>query len=560
MPGGGNRLLESVNEVDGERERLAYEPGGAPLARDGLRYEYDAERRPVRVFERGTLLAEYAYNGFGERIRKVVYRGDAKRVTYFLYDGHTLSAEIDAESGAFAQSVYLENVPIVRLLGERVYAVHGDHLGTPRLASDEDGRIVWQASYTPFGEADIAVAEIGIPQRLPGQYADAETGTHYNYLRDYDPATGRYLTSDPIGLKGGWNTYAYAGGNRLGRTDVLRLAPDDDSTQLSIDGVVKPVAETGYTDKLKFVLIEAAKTAGAEFLPMIQSLLEPEALFQTAIMMGAITALQAVPGLNALVDAGLLGWAWWNFGNAGLEFLKSLIETGVTLARATSVGALCESAGNLGVALAGVGGAALDIVDRGRGRTDELAARVDLDTPSRPPDPVRLRRGDLPPDHSMDADGNVIGPEGGIYRPTGVDANGSPVYENGNRFYTFDENGKRPAANPNRGVGTNTTGPIGERHTTRVMQEAGWTPLGGTQRRKDTLDDALPGYQGQTGIDGIFTRPHPDRPGEVEYVIVETKSSVNGSTGGLETMTDGRTVQMSDAWIRQRLEAPIGRG
>ena len=54
---------------------------------------------------------------------------------------------------------------------------------------------------------------------LPGQYYDSETGKHYNYFRDYDPAIGRYIESDPIGLRAGLNTYGYVDGSPLAFRD-----------------------------------------------------------------------------------------------------------------------------------------------------------------------------------------------------------------------------------------------------------------------------------------------------------------------------------------------------
>jgi len=65
------------------------------------------------------------------------------------------------------------------------------------------------ANQDPDADSNLFVYNL----RFPGQYFDAETGLHYNYMRDYDPAVGQYIESDAIGLLGGTNTYVYAEGS-----------------------------------------------------------------------------------------------------------------------------------------------------------------------------------------------------------------------------------------------------------------------------------------------------------------------------------------------------------
>ena len=88
---------------------------------------------------------------------------------------------------------------------------------------------MWSWISDPFGTtaANDDPDGDGVPftlnLRFPGQYFDTETGLHYNYFRYYDPDSGRYVTSDPIGLAGGLNTYGYVGGDPVGGVDLYGL-------------------------------------------------------------------------------------------------------------------------------------------------------------------------------------------------------------------------------------------------------------------------------------------------------------------------------------------------
>ncbi|NNC55843.1 MAG: hypothetical protein HKO07_09010, partial [Pseudomonadales bacterium] len=101
---------------------------------------------------------------------------------------------------------------------------HNDHLGRPFALTNENAELVWQASYAPFGDRTVTIENtLAQLHGLPGQLYDDETGFWYNYHRDYDSSTGRYLQGDPLGQEGGLNTYLYAGANPLRFTDPYGL-------------------------------------------------------------------------------------------------------------------------------------------------------------------------------------------------------------------------------------------------------------------------------------------------------------------------------------------------
>jgi RHS repeat-associated protein len=107
---------------------------------------------------------------------------------------------------------------------EVLYYVNPDHLGTPRsIVKASNNAEVWRWDSDPFGTT-AATGSFAYNLRFPGQYYDSEAGRHYNWMRDYDPQTGRYLQADPIGLSGGMNRYGYVGGRPLTSVDPMGLA------------------------------------------------------------------------------------------------------------------------------------------------------------------------------------------------------------------------------------------------------------------------------------------------------------------------------------------------
>lgn len=175
-------------------------------------------------------LADAAQAQADEYRRLAENTGDASETTTrFAYDEQgQLIGEYAEDGSPIREYVYLENQPLALLTKdaagkEAVYYLHTDHLGAVVKATDADQALIWDVVRRPYGQRKIKTAKIEIPPGLAGQYYDQESGNYYNYFRDYDPSTGRYLQSDPIGLRGGINTYAYVRGRPINAYDVLGL-------------------------------------------------------------------------------------------------------------------------------------------------------------------------------------------------------------------------------------------------------------------------------------------------------------------------------------------------
>ncbi|WP_059013313.1 RHS repeat-associated core domain-containing protein [Streptomyces specialis] len=186
------------------------------------RYVWDSEDRLREVTTPDGTVWRYHYDPLGRRIEKqrLDENGDVAESTVFTWHDNTLVEQTTDTGSATARTMtwdYDGLHPITQTesvaqseIDRRFYAIVTDLVGTPTELVDETGRIAWQSRTSLWG---TAAAEGGTgphtPLRFPGQYADPETGWHYNLHRHYDPHTARYTSPDPLGLAPGPNHYAY---------------------------------------------------------------------------------------------------------------------------------------------------------------------------------------------------------------------------------------------------------------------------------------------------------------------------------------------------------------
>jgi RHS repeat-associated protein len=209
-----------------QRVRLSRKP-------ETWQYSWDADDRLIAVTTPDGSVWRYLYDPLGRRIAKQHLDADGRiaEQTEFTWDGPTLAEQAtapgrtggqawegevttwDYQPGTFSPLIQTER-PMLREaaqqdIDQRFYAIVTDLIGAPSELTAPDGTLAGYQQRTLWGATLWHPGGASTPLRFPGQYADPETGLHYNHHRYYDPATGRYLSPDPLGLIPAPNPHTY---------------------------------------------------------------------------------------------------------------------------------------------------------------------------------------------------------------------------------------------------------------------------------------------------------------------------------------------------------------
>ena len=215
-----NRLTQKGNQA------FVLDAAGNTISdrNENRQFSYNDAGRLTQVTRQGTVRGTYSYNHQFQRTRKVkVTATGATRTFVYHYDMQGQLISETKEDGTPVRSyVWADNEPIAQIQykpnqqSDQLLYVHTDQINTPRLATDSTLTPVWRWEAQAFGQGqpdndpDDDNINNFVRLRHPGQYYDSESGLFYNWNRYYDPKVGRYVTSDPVGLAGGLNTFAYA--------------------------------------------------------------------------------------------------------------------------------------------------------------------------------------------------------------------------------------------------------------------------------------------------------------------------------------------------------------
>jgi RHS repeat-associated protein len=209
---GTNRLASITG---GNPNSFTYDPAGNTTVHGQLALDYNYNSRMVTISDLMGPVVTYKYNANNQRVIK---DWDGEVMVYHYDQGGNLIGESTAGGMFLADYVYHGIRPVAKFDStqnpEPSFYI-ADHLGTPQRMVSPTNSVVWNADIKPFGKASLQANLVPNNIRFSGQYEDEESGYHYNWHRHYDPMTGRYIETDPLGIAASLNLYLYVGGSPL---------------------------------------------------------------------------------------------------------------------------------------------------------------------------------------------------------------------------------------------------------------------------------------------------------------------------------------------------------
>jgi RHS repeat-associated protein len=232
-----NSLNQYTQITNGGLVTLVYDPDGNLLTNGVWAFTWDGENRLVGVFSNSVMVVSNVYDYMSRRVVKAV----AGATNAFIYDGWLLVCEQSAGGGNLSTNFYLNGLDLSGSLqgaggiGGLLAAVRSgdpesvegfytfDANGNVSELISTGGTVLAHYEYSPFG---AVVSQTGSEAsnnffRFSTKYQDEETGLDYYGYRYYDAGTGRWISKDPIGEKGGRNLYGFVGNDGIGKVDPL---------------------------------------------------------------------------------------------------------------------------------------------------------------------------------------------------------------------------------------------------------------------------------------------------------------------------------------------------
>lgn len=265
--------LQSVAQFGLPPTPYQYDANGNTISGNNWTYLYDGENRMREALNTSTTYFEY--NALGQRVKKDSHHG----TEYFVYDEMGRVLGVYNELGVPKEEiVWMDGWrPVATARGTgintQLYFIEVDHINAPTRIRNQADQVVWSwdlreafGYHAPNEDVDSNGTYFEFNLRFPGQWFDKETALFHNGFRDYNPSTGRYMQSDPLGLEAGFNTYAYVGSNPLRAVDPYGLLITQPTTLMNYLLWSKPLKheyrwKTHLCNVGQNCNVEAAKTA-----------------------------------------------------------------------------------------------------------------------------------------------------------------------------------------------------------------------------------------------------------------------------------------------------------